>query len=321
MKYQQAKAIGMDKLLATLGFQPAFQKPNGELWYKSPWRPNEEEPSFHITPSRRGWKDFGNGERGGNILDFVMLYYGLGNNLSAALSKLDDIMGPQPALFTPERPTATAPRPASMPAPTATAATTNNKQNTPLEITKVQVIAHPALLGYLNTRGITGQLARQYLDEVHFTQNGKNYFALGFKNDQGGYELRNPYYQGSTPPKDITSIELARLGFNSLNLALFEGFFDYLSALVTNTISPQTPAIILNTAAMKERAKNAILKSRPPAVHLYLDHDPTGEQLAAYFQRESKGIQVMDKSGLYEGYKDFNKMLEEQQAQKRSQAR
>jgi hypothetical protein len=320
MKYQQAKAIGMDKLLAALGFQPAFQKPNGELWYKSPWRPNEEEPSFHLTPSRRGWKDFGNGERGGNILDFVMLYYSLGNNLSAALSKLDDIMGPQPVLFTQGRPAT--PRPAPTPARTPQSEPpAEARSRSDLKITKVQVIAHPALIGYLNTRGITGQFARQHLKEIHFTQHGKNYFALGFENDQGGYELRNPYYQGSTPPKDITSIELARIGFNEESITVFEGFFDYLSALVTHTITAQTPAIVLNTAAMKERAKTAILKSRPASVHLYLDHDDTGIALVKYFQQALPGLQVIDKSGLYDGYKDFNKMLEEQQTQKRSQSR
>lgn len=31
MNTGQAKAIGIDRLLATLGLQPAFQKPNGEL--------------------------------------------------------------------------------------------------------------------------------------------------------------------------------------------------------------------------------------------------------------------------------------------------
>lgn len=305
MNVGQAKAIPIDRLLATLGFQPKFEK-KGELWYSSPFRPGEEEPSFHVTPSRLGWKDFGNGERGGNILDFVMLYFKLGNNLSAALTELDRIMGSQPELFTPQRP---APQPqastTSAPPPVSRV-----KKGTPqppdLKITKVQVIAHPALIGYLNTRGINGQLARQHLKEIHFTQHGKSYFALGFENDSGGYELRNPYYQGSTAPKDITSIELTRIGYGDKTMAVFEGFFDYLSALALHIIIPQTPAIVMNTAAMKERAKTAILAGNPASVHLYLDRDDTGRQLAAYFQQELKGMQVLDQSGQYERYKDLN---------------
>ena len=116
MQTDQAKAIPIDRLLAQLGFQPTFEK-KGELWYKSPFRPGEEEPSFHVTPSRKGWKDFGNGERGGNILDFVMLYFNLGNNLSAALRELDRIEGSQPELFSRPKstPKQTSPQPARHP--------------------------------------------------------------------------------------------------------------------------------------------------------------------------------------------------------------
>ena len=323
MNIGQAKAIPIDRLLAHLGFSPAFER-KGELWYKSPFRPVEAEPSFHVTPSRLGWKDFGNGERGGNILDFVMLYYDLGNNLSAALRKLGDIEGQQPSLFAGEKKQAS-PAPASTPQPppppARPAPTGQARSASELEITKLQVIAHPALIGYLNTRGISGQLARQYLKEVHFTQHGKSYFALGFANNSGGQELRNPYYQGSTPPKDITSIQLARVPFGGQAIAVFEGFFDYLSAIATRTLPEETPAIILNSAALKERALTAIRQARPSTVHLYLDRDATGQQLAAYFRQHLNGIEIHDQSGLYDNYKDFNEMHQAQQKQQRSQGR
>ena len=48
--------------------------------------------------------------------------------------------------------------------------------------------------------------------------------AIGFKNDSGGYELRNPYFKGSSSPKDITT-------FNNgaKEATVFEGFIDFLS--------------------------------------------------------------------------------------------
>ena len=39
---------------------------------------------------------------------------------------------------------------------------------------------------------------------------------------------------------------------------------------------------------------------------------PTHRALTAFFQERLQGYQVSDRSALYEGYNDFNKMLEEQ---------
>jgi hypothetical protein len=47
---------------------------------------------------------------------------------------------------------------------------------------------------------------------------------LGFQNDQGGYELRNPSFKASVSPKTITT--LLNVG---QEVAVFEGFFDLFS--------------------------------------------------------------------------------------------
>ena len=39
-----------------------------------------------------------------------------------------------------------------------------------------------------------------------FYDNGKNYFAIGFKNKSGGYEVRNRFFKGCMSPMDITHI-------------------------------------------------------------------------------------------------------------------
>jgi hypothetical protein len=46
---------------------------------------------------------------------------------------------------------------------------------------------HPALLRYLSERNIDLCIARKECVELHFSHNGKNYFAIGFKNKSGGY--------------------------------------------------------------------------------------------------------------------------------------
>ena len=40
--------------------------------------------------------------------------------------------------------------------------------------------------------------------ELRFMNADKPYFAIGFPNMAGGYEVRNRYFKGVSPPKDIT---------------------------------------------------------------------------------------------------------------------
>ena len=54
--------------------------------------------------------------------------------------------------------------------------------------------------------------------------NNKTYSAIGFRNNEGGFELRNPWFKGSSSPKAITSFEKG-----AEELVVFEGFFDFLS--------------------------------------------------------------------------------------------
>ena len=70
-------------------------------------------------------------------------------------------------------------------------------------------LTHPALLSYLQERGINTDLARQECKELHFIHNGKPYFAIGFPNVAGGYEVRNRFFKGCIAPKDI-SISVSR---------------------------------------------------------------------------------------------------------------
>ena len=61
---------------------------------------------------------------------------------------------------------------------------------------------------------------------MRYTTHGKRYFAVAFGNERGGYEIRNPFFKGCVPPKDVT---LLSVGSASCNV--YEGFMDYLSAV------------------------------------------------------------------------------------------
>ena len=70
-------------------------------------------------------------------------------------------------------------------------------------------LSSPALLSYLQERGINTALAKRECREAHFTNNDKRYFAIAFPNISGRYEIRNRYFKGCIAPKDI-SISVSR---------------------------------------------------------------------------------------------------------------
>ena len=100
-------------------------------------------------------------------------------------------------------------------------------------------------MSYLNQRRVSSKIVEccNELFELEYrTKSGKLIAALGFKNDRGGFELRNKFLKLSTSPKAITTIHGAAKALN-----VFEGFMDYLSALTYyNTSQLEGTAIILN---------------------------------------------------------------------------
>jgi len=254
----------------------------------------ETEPSFSVNVERNIWHDFGEG-KGGNVLDFVMEYYNLAS-ISKALRQLENLMGQQ--RIEPVKPI------------TPTKITSN-----PLEVRKIQSLQNRALTEYLRGHGISEYTARPYVKEIYYTRKGKNYFALAFKNESEGHELRNPYFKGVHGTKNITIIGKKELlakrkaGEEVDAVTVFEGFIDFLSALTHYGKDITTPVIVMNSVAMKDRTVEAIKEMGVNKVYLYLDRDQSGRELTEHFRNELQGVDLLDKSDLYADYKDFNEFL------------
>jgi hypothetical protein len=296
MNVAQAKQLRMKDVLAALGCQPHHET-KGEIWYPSPFR-HESEPSFKINLERNIWYDFGEGE-GGNILDFAMKYYA--TDLRGALRQLAALnIG---TLLQPVT------RPTTVPKRAAVKAVVGSEDG--LTVTSIQPLINPALIGYLEQRCIPLEIARDYVQEMHYTRQGKPYFALAFANDSGGYELRNPYFKGTHSVKDITLVK--RKGGTG-SVSLFEGFMDMLSALVVYADDlKDTSLLVLNSVALKDKALAAIRAMGARTVQLFPDHDASGRELVAWFMEQLPGMDVMDQSGRYAGHKDVNAWLVAQQ--------
>ena len=156
------------------------------------------------------------------------------------------------------------------------------------EDVKVTELSHEALKSYLKERGIDPAIAGRFCKEVAYGIRGKRYFAIGFMNRSGGYELRNPMFKGCISPKDISYVSLS--GKKQDTCCVFEGFVDFLSALVLRTVADED-CLVLNSVSNLERSY-AVLEGYGK-IRCFLDRDRAGitalETLNIHF-----GNKVMD---------------------------
>ncbi len=270
------KSICIKSYLAKQGIQPS-QRSSGGWMYLSPLR-SETTPSFHVDENKNQWFDHGLG-RGGSIIDLIM-----------AMERCD-FSDAVERLKTGTMPTWTPPPKSS---------TVNSYA---LQVTAVKPLEHPALIRYMESRGIGRELANQYCSEVHFKIGEKENFAVGFGNDGGGYELRNRYRKLCSSPKGITTI---RTG--SYSTLVFEGFIDFLSYLAINRIlTPAADVLVLNSVANLKRAIPFLRQH--DTIYTYLDNDEAGRRCAEEIGRLLPDARHVDCSGKYAGYKDLNDYL------------
>ena len=184
------------------------------------------------------------------------------------------------------------------------------QSSTTFENLQVLPLSHPALIRYLQDRCIDIEVAKSVCKEVHYEVNNKRYFAIGFPNCGGGYELRIPFFKGCIAPKDISHFyadEPKKICF------LFEGFIDFLSFMTLRRIqNPQynelsnQDYLILNSVTNIHKALKCL--SVYNNIQCFLDNDEAGRN--AYLQLSKElGDSGVKASALYNGYKDLNDYL------------
>ncbi len=191
----EARHVDLVEYLEKLGFGPQKIR-NNDYWSLSPLR-DEKEPSFKVNRKLNVWYDFAFG-KGGNIIDFAVLYHNC--SVKEMLEKL--------------RTTSLLPSQIS-----PVSKQENEDERKRINILTATAIKAPTLCNYVVQRKIPIELAEQYLKEIQYDLNGKIYTALGFKNNDGGYELRAPYFKGSSTPKDVTLVDNC-----SRKITIIEGF-------------------------------------------------------------------------------------------------
>ena len=182
-------------------------------------------------------------------------------------------------------------------------------------------LSSPALLAYLQGRGINLELAKRECREARYTHNDKRYFAIAFPNGSGGFEVRNPYFKGCIAPKEISHIRQS--GKARTTCYVFEGFMDYLSFLTLRQEScPNYPEldgqdyIVLNSVSNINKALYPL--GNYERIHCFFDNDHAGLEVLQQIRMEyGRDRYIRDASQIYGGCKDLNEYLQKQIERKR----
>ena len=155
----------------------------------------------------------------------------------------------------------------------------------------------------LRERGIDPAVAGALCREVHYAVGERRFFAIGFRNDAGGWELRSPQFKGSSAPKSITTFD--RHGDTAL---LFEGFFDLLSYLtLQHKPEPIVDTAVLNSVVNLPRALPFL--ARHTTIHAFLDNDEAGRLTLERLRSALPDATVIDRAESYRAHKDLNESL------------
>ena len=279
MNCKQFNTIKLEEVLVSLGHHPTKQNEK-EAWYLNPFS-TETQASFKLNKRSNVWYLHSEGI-GGNNIDFMKKY------LNASIKEVLEWVEKQNFSSFQQQ-----------------SFQRQNLENLHrnYEILEIINVQHSALLEYLNERKVANQA--KFIQEIHYRINGKNYFGIGFKNDSGGYEIRNKYAKICLGKKDITTIKN-----DSDKVRIFEGFFDFLSFKKVEEYLEKEPSnyIILNSVSMVSKIKSSLENYKN--IELYFDNDEAGNRAVEILKNELNNAE--DGRVFYQNFKDLNEYLIQQ---------
>jgi DNA primase len=278
--------VSIVDLLSRLGYRPV--KTYGrEKYYHSMLQDKDNKPSFSVNEQLNAWYDHSLG-KGGNIIEFGLAYWHL--PFQETLEKIAQVCDSDLPLLNYDRQENTRKRRAV--------------KIPHYEIEDIKPLGNnPAISGYLNYRGIW-QAAQNRMKEVYYyvedqKKQRKYFFAAGWKNELGAWEVRNKYFKGCLGHKAISFIP-----GDEHRLSVFEGYVNYLSWL-TDHPSATDSVVVLNSIALLNAAAQ---KAKQYAdIAIYFDRDQTGH--SATLELIKAVPQAADHSAIYDGHNDYNDKL------------
>ena len=279
MNCKQFNSVKLEEVLVSLGHHPTKQNEK-EAWFLNPFS-KENQASFKLDKRNNVWYLHSEGI-GGNNTDFMQKY--LKASVKEVLEwaekqnffsfQLQNIIQKQNSL----------------------------KQN--YQITEIKELQNENLKDYLHQRGLS-QVVYPLIKEVQFKIGDKNFYAVGFENLSGGWELRNPFYKGSLLKKDISAIKLNNESHNQneteKRIVVFEGFIDALSFVEMKPFFNGN-LLVMNSISLLNRTKEYL--QNYSEIHLFLDNDKPGEICKNEILKSFP--EAKDHSEIYALHKDLN---------------
>lgn len=286
MNCKQFNRISLEEVLLSLGHLPTKHNEK-EAWFLNPFG-TETHASFKLDKKQNVWYLHSEGI-GGNNTDFMKKYL--------HVSVKEVLEWAEKQKFSSFHPQAKVPQ-----------SETNLKPNPNYQITEIKELQNENLINYLQQRGLS-QFVYPLVKEVHFKMGDKkqNFYAIGFENNSGGWELRNPFYKGSVLKKDISIIHLNQDSDDQLknrNVVVFEGFMDLLSFVEMKRFF-KGDVLVMNSIALLNKTKEHL--KNYSEIHLFLDNDHAGKVCKNEILKSFSNVN--DCSEIYSEHKDLNEYL------------
>lgn len=319
MNISQAKQIPIRFLVEHLGGRFSHQGKPGELWYFSPFRPEEKTASFKVDEHKNNWHDFGHASpgsttqgSGGDIINLWCDFYGQDRkSISGALSGLE--------AFSSGRVATRKERPASGSNFGVTGVSSSEVKADRFKFVKEPTkIYLDSLKAELQRRGISLETAAPFLMQaaIQDTKTGKIYYGFCFRNSKNGWEIsipnptRGANFKTCIGAKAPSYIEA---GAGATGYTIFEGWPDFLTWREMNKGRKLVEhAAVLNSTSFTGIVAQHIIDRKDLGLKVveFLNNDEAGEMARALWytlMEEAEMQKAFSSNHLYEGYKDLNK--------------
>jgi hypothetical protein len=256
--------VSLSMLLSRLGYQPAKSSGDEKL-YLNVLRDTETSPTFAINTQLGMWFDRLT-KKSGDIIDFGMAYWS-GLNSDQVMEKINLLCAsPQETIVSDHR-----------------AGRRRRAVKIPYyHIAETRPIGcNPEITTYLQSQGIweisIGQLKEVYYYVVDEKHRRKDFFAAGWQNENGGWEVMGRNFAGCLGRKGMTFI-----AGDTDSLILFEDYISYLSWKYANRTASHS-ILVMNASEFLPAAKSRAAKFRDVAVFFGKEH--LDEQLLSAIEK------------------------------------
>lgn len=291
-----AKTIPLRKIFDVWGIKPIPIR-NGLYLYASPLG-EERQSKLVVNPSTNTWFDPLTGQTG-NTIQLVCLYLqsqSVTHTTMDGLRWLKNMIGKQGASVD---------LPADMP--------DYKSMDKSYAIKDVSYLSDPALIRYLELRrGIPFHMARFKLKQLLLRnkQTGRNFVAIGFMNEDGGYAIRNPKVKGHVGTRAISFIRGKIPKPDGVHI--FKDIYDYLSAIIyRNGKLFDEDSIILNSMDCLHDMTGYIRNYGYTYLRAWFGNDEQSKPFTAWLESfcKTEKLRFETANDTYCGYKDLNDKL------------